>query len=277
MALDPKDFDRVRELVLKRSGIVLDETKGYLVDARLTTLVRKLNLGTPEALMAKFADPAVQSAIVEAMTTNETSFFRDLHPFEALKTQVLPQLLASRGDQRKLTIWCAASSTGQEPYTLAILLKEHFPQLANWHLTFVASDLSTEVLEKAKTGRYSQLEMNRGLPAPLLVKYFKKVGLEWEVKPEVRAMIDFRKVNLLEAWPLLPPADLVLMRNVLIYFDIPTKKQIFARLRRVMQPDGFLFLGAAETTLNIDDAFVRSSWEKSGCYKLKAPALAKAA
>jgi len=210
----------------------------------------------------------LEQAVVAAMTTNETSFVRDLHPFEALKNFVVPDLLARRSGARRLSIWCAASSTGQEPYTVAMLLREHFPALSSWEISFVASDLSADVLARARAGRYSQLEVNRGLPARWLVKYFQKHGTEWELVPDIRNMVSFRQVNLLESWPTMPPLDLVFIRNVLIYFDQEVKKQILGRIRRLMQPDGYLFLGNAETTLNVDDKFQRTQFEKSGCYKL---------
>ncbi|HEX8324410.1 MAG TPA: protein-glutamate O-methyltransferase CheR [Tepidisphaeraceae bacterium] len=280
MAMNPNDLKYVCDLVLRRSGIVLDASKEYLIEARLSMLIKRLNVPSIVELLqqarTKKTEPAERD-IVDAMTTNETSFFRDIHPFEALKKQIMPSLLASRAAERKLNIWCAASSTGQEPYTLAMLLKENFPQLAGWKVTFIASDLSRDVLAKAKAGRYSQLEVNRGLPAAMMVKYFKKQGLEWEIVPDVRNMIDFREINLLGAWPLMPSLDLVFIRNVLIYFNQETKRQILGRIRGLMRPDGFLFLGAAETTLNVDDKFERHPLENTGCYRLQSRAVAAAA
>jgi len=207
--------------------------------------------------------------VVEAMTTNETSFFRDVHPFEALKKAVLPELIKKRATERKLNMWCAASSSGQEPYTMAMILREHFPTLANWTVRFIASDISMEMLERARAGRYSQLELNRGMPAPLLVKYFQRQGMEWQIKEDLRRMVEFRQMNLADTWPSLPEMDLVFMRNVLIYFDVPTKKEILGKVRRLLRPDGYLFLGIAETTLNLDGAFERVQFDKSGCYRLR--------
>jgi chemotaxis protein methyltransferase CheR len=207
--------------------------------------------------------------VVEAMTTNETSFFRDVHPFEALKKVILPEFLTKRASERKLHLWCAASSSGQEPYTVAMLLREYFPMLANWTIQFVASDISNEMVARSREGRYSQLEVNRGLPATLLVKYFQKQGMEWQIKEELRRMIEFHQVNLAEAWPSWPPMDIILMRNVMIYFDVETKKTILSKIRRLLRPDGYLFLGGAETTMNLDDAFERVQFDKSGCYRLR--------
>jgi chemotaxis protein methyltransferase CheR len=271
MAMEPGDLRYVCELVQRRSGIVLDASKEYLVEARLSVLARRLTLAGVAELVAharaKGGDVAERS-IVDAMTTNETSFFRDVHPFEALRGQVIPSLLAARAASRTLTIWCAASSTGQEPYTIAMLLREHFPQLSGWRVKFVASDLSRDVLARAKAGRYNQLEINRGLPASMIVKYFRKVGLEWEILPEIRDSIEFREVNLLGPWGDLAQLDVVFIRNVLIYFNPETKRQILGRIRGLMRPDGYLFLGAAETTLNLDENFSRSQFNNSGCYQI---------
>ena len=272
MSLSQADFEYIRALVLKRSAIVLENEKVYLAETRLQTLARKEGLESIGQLLTRLrAAPhdGLHQKVVEAMTTNETSFFRDIQPFEMLRHLVIPDLLKLREKERRLTVWCAASSTGQEPYSLVMMLREHFPALATWNVSIVASDLSTEVLEKARQGRYSQMEVNRGLSAALLVKYFTRQGVEWQLKDDIRRTIDFRMINLIESWPPLPPADIILIRNVLIYFDVATKKQILAKARKVMRPDGYLFLGGAETTLNIDDAFERVEFQRSGCYKLR--------
>lgn len=275
MAMSPAEILTVRDIVMKQSGIVLENGKEYLIEARLGALAKSSGVATPSMLLAGlrgFDGKKIERNIVDAMTTNETSFFRDLNPFESVKKVVMPDLLAQRAAAKTLTVWCAASSTGQEPYSLAMTLREAFPQLATWKFTFIASDLSREVLARAKAGRYTQLEVSRGLPAPFLVKYFHKVGVEWEIRQELRDMIDFREVNLLEAWPPMPVLDLVFIRNVLIYFNNETKKKILGRIRRLMQPAGYLFLGGAETTLNIDDKFERVRADKSGCYRLRSVA-----
>jgi len=275
MAIAENEFKYIQDLVLRRSGIVLNEGKEYLVEARLLPLAKKRGLATVADLVAQLSKrpvPELIDSVVHAMTTNETSFFRDIHPFQAFKEKIIPDILARRSSQKRLSIWCAASSTGQEPYTLAILLREHFPELRNWNVTFVASDLSLDVLNRASQGRYSQLEINRGLSANLLVKYFKKQGLEWEIAPEIRQMIDFKQINLLETWPIAPLVDVVFIRNVLIYFNTDTKKQILGRIRQLLRPDGYLFLGAAETTLNIDEQFERTAFDKSGSYQPRSAA-----
>jgi chemotaxis protein methyltransferase CheR len=210
-------------------------------------------------------------AVVEAMTTNETSFFRDIHPFEALRNEILPPLLAARNLRRTLTVWSAASSTGQEAYTIAILLAEYFPQIGPWNIQIIGSDLSQQVLDKAALGEYTQLEVNRGLPAALLVRYFQKVGLHWQVKPEIRKRVRFLPVNLIEAWPKMPVFDVIFLRNVLIYFNPETKRQILGNIRQRLAPDGTLFLGGAETTLGIDDSWERVSHGKTSSYRLRTP------
>jgi chemotaxis protein methyltransferase CheR len=254
------------------SGIVLEDGKGYLVQARLDALARRLGLGTTAELVGVLrragARDQLRGQVVEAMTTNETSFFRDVHPFEPLRTIVLPDLIARRAREKTLRIWCGAASTGQEPYTLALVLREHFAgPLAGWDVRLTATDLSAEVLDRARAGRYAQIEVNRGLPAALLVKYFTRDGSEWVLSDDVRRMVDYRPLNLVEAWPPMPAPDLVMMRNVLIYFDLPTKQKILAGVRRVMRPDGYLFLGGSETTMNIDPQFVRQEVGRSVCYR----------
>lgn len=259
----------VRELVYGKSAIVLDESKGYLIESRLDPLARANRISSIDSLITRVRNGALdlQTELVEAITTNETTFFRDLVPFEALRTKILPQLLAARTAGRSLTIWSAACSTGQEPYSLAMLLNEHFPLQARWPIRIVATDLSRPTLERGRAGRYRQIEVNRGLPAPMLVKYFTREGSDWVVAPSLRAMTDFRLVNLIEPWPADLRPDLVFMRNVLIYFDVPTKKAILERLRRVIARDGALFLGAAETTLSIDDGWERVSFNSTSYYR----------
>jgi chemotaxis protein methyltransferase CheR len=272
VALQQADFDYVRGLVLRRSAIVLENEKLYLAETRLQALARREGIDSVEALVGRLrAAPhnGLHQKVVEAMTTNETSFFRDVQPFEMLKQVVIPELIKRRATERQLSVWCAASSTGQEPYSLAMLLRENFPSLAGWKVRITASDLSTEVLEKARQGRYSQLEVNRGLPAQMLVKYFQRQGVEWQIKDDIRNLIDYRQLNLIEPWPALPPPDVILMRNVLIYFDVETKRQLLGKARRLLRPDGYLFLGGAETTLNLDDSFERVEFQRAGCYQLR--------
>lgn len=204
------------------------------------------------------------------MTTNETSFFRDIHPFAALERHLLPELITRRSAQRRLSIWSAACSSGQEPYTVAMILADRFAQLRDWDVRILATDISTEMLERARTGRYSQLEMNRGLPAVRLVRHFTRAGTGWEASAALRAAVEFRQLNLVEPWPAMASMDVVLLRNVLIYFSVATKREVLARLRRVLRPDGFLILGGAETTLGLDEHFERLQTGTGSCYRLRA-------
>lgn len=273
--MNAADFDYVRTYVRQQAAIVLEPGKEYLVESRLLTLARKEDCASIDVLMAKLRAEGrgpLHRKLVDAMTTNETSFFRDLHPFEALKKDVLPELMARRARERQLTIWCGASSTGQEPYSVMMTIAEHCPELLKWDLKFIATDLCTDVLARAKSGRFSQLEINRGLPAPLLVKYFTRAGMDWEFRADLRSRVTFQELNLVQEWPLLPPVDIVFLRNVLIYFDVETKKAIFAKIRRLLRPGGYLFLGGAETTFGVDESLQRVVVDKSNCYRLKAAA-----
>lgn len=270
MPMSPRTFEYVRQLVLRRSAIVLEPGKEYLVESRLVPLAKAC--GYPD--LDRFADNmavtpygAFHRQTVEAMTTNETSFFRDIHPFDALKKTILPELIARKSSTRQLNIWCAAASTGQEPYSVVMLLRDNFPELATWQISFLATDLSGAVLAKARSGRYGQLEVNRGLPAPMLVKHFEKDGTEWVIKESFRKMIDFRELNLVEPWPAMPTLDLVMIRNVLIYFDVPTKKQILTSIRQRLAPHGYLMLGGAESTMGLDDQYERLQIEKGVAYR----------
>jgi chemotaxis protein methyltransferase CheR len=264
------DFDYISTLVRDRSAIVLEPGKEYLVHARLLPLARKQGLEDIGALVERLkrGDNTLSTQVVEAMTTNETSFFRDVHPFETLRDDILPDLVEKRATTRTLRIWSAAASTGQEAYTVAMTLREHFPALATWNVSILGTDLSTEVLDKAREGRYAQIEVNRGLPAPLLVKYFDRAGPAWRAKPDLRRMVEFKPLNLVKPWSPLPRMDVVLLRNVLIYFDNATKREVLARARSVMAPDGYLFLGAAETTLQFDGMFERVPRARANCYRL---------
>jgi chemotaxis protein methyltransferase CheR len=267
------DFAFVCKLLLEASAVVLEPGKEYLVDTRLAPLVRKLDLGSISDLVVRLRAPGnsgLLTQVVDALVTTETSFFRDVHPFESLRKSVIPDLIRRRADARALAIWCAASSTGQEPYSLAMLLREHFPELRTWNVLLLATDLSREVLARAREGKYSQLEVNRGLAAPLLVKYFKQHGTQWQLNEEIRKLVDFRELNLSQPWPYLPRMDLILNRNVMIYFDVATKKSILSRIARLLRPDGYLLLGGSETTFNIDDSFRRLEALKAGFYQLAA-------
>ncbi|WP_010587609.1 CheR family methyltransferase [Schlesneria paludicola] len=270
--METADFEYIRDLCHQRAAIVLDLEKSYLIESRLQPLARTEGLGTIADLVAKMRTTGygtLHGKVIEAMTTNETSFFRDLQPFEALKKVILPELIARRSLSRQLRIWCAACSTGQEPYTIAMLIEENFPQLAAWDVKILATDLSTQVLERARSGRFNQIEVNRGLPSPLVVKYFQRNGMQWELCERVRNKVEFRQLNLIDAWPAINTMDIVFIRNVLIYFDVQTKKDILGKVRNKLRCDGYLFLGGAESTFSLDDSFVRTEVEKASIYRLK--------
>ena len=265
------DFEFVRALVHEHAAIVLEPSKTYLVESRLAPLVRAIGADSIGDLVARLRTghdaQQLRRRVVDAMTTNETSWYRDLSPFEALETTILPQLIAARQETRALNIWSAACSSGQEPYSVAMLLRERFPQLAGWNVRIIATDISAEMLGRAAAGTYSQLEVNRGLPSAYLVKYFTRAGADWQIRDDIRAMVEFRALNLAQPWGFMPPIDVLLLRNVLIYFDVATKREILARARGVLRPDGYLFLGTAETTLSIDDAFTRVTVGRTTVYQ----------
>lgn len=269
--MTPADFDFVCRLVRDRCAVVVEPGKEYLVESRLTPLARQAGLGSVGELVGRLrADPGngLATRVVEAMVNTETSFFRDHHPFETLRTAVLPDLIDRRAAERRLSAWSAACSTGQEPYSLALLLREHFPRLAGWEVGLLGTDVSAEVLARARAGRYSQIEVNRGLPVSFLMKYFRQHGTEWELHEDVRRAVEFREMNLARDWPPLPPFDLVFLRNAMIYFDVPTKKAILGRVAKLLRPGGYLLLGGAETTFGLDDAFRRVDGLKGGFYQL---------
>jgi chemotaxis protein methyltransferase CheR len=266
--VNPLEFDYLRRFLRERSGLVLAADRQYLVESRLLPVARRLGLadlgGLVQRLRSSQAEP-VATEVVEAMTTNETFFFRDKIPFEHFRDTVMPALLAARAVQRRIRIWCAACSTGQEPYSLAMALKEMGSRIDGWRIEIVATDLSNEVLEKAKAGIYSHFEVQRGLPIQFLLRYFTQVGDTWQISPELRAMVQLRQLNLLGDFGHLGPFDLVLCRNVLIYFDQSTKVDVLDRLARVVEHDGYLVLGAAETVVGLSDHF-RPLSERRGLY-----------
>jgi chemotaxis protein methyltransferase CheR len=272
MTFGPDHFEFLRKFVLQHSAIVIEAGKEYLVESRLAPLARDrgfASIGTLLDSVRKGGDKHLDRVVVEAMTTNETSFFRDLHPFEALRTEVIPRLLEARAGRRALRIWCAACSTGQEPYSIGMLLLEHFPALASWDVKILATDLAEEILARGKDASFSQLEVNRGLPAPMLVKYFAKDGTRWQVKPQLRKLVEFRQLNLAAPWSGMPTMDVVFLRNVLIYFSVETKRQILGAVLQLLNRDGVLFLGTAETTLGICDDYEKAVIGKAICYRPK--------
>ncbi len=273
--LTPEQYVYIRELVLDRSSVALNEAKHYLIDSRLRGMNEAHGFTSmsdmTRDLMSK-RDSPLHREVVERLLTGETSWFRDYHPFELLRDKVIPKLMAAREARRALTIWCGACSTGQEPYSIAILLRQHFPALSSWQVRIIATDVSETMLERTRRAEYSQLEINRGLPAPLLVKYFTQEGRNWRLKESVRSMVEVQPMNLVGRWNALPASvDLIFLRNVLIYFQIPVKKQILVSVRKHLAPDGCLFLGGAETTFNIDGDFERPPGVKGGWYQVRKP------
>lgn len=253
-----ENYGFLQRWIHQETGIVLDEGKRYLVDARLTPLVRDEGLGSLNdlcQLLRATAAPHLNRKVAEAMTTNETLFFRDLAPFEALRQTIVPELIERNRATRTLRFWSAAASTGQEAYSLAMMLAEM--GLEDWNIRIFGTDLSEQVLERAREARYLQIEVNRGLPARLLVKYFEREGLEWKVQERLRRMVRFERRDLREPMTSIGMFDVVLCRNVLIYFDVETKKRILKQLRSRIEPQGYLLLGAAETTFGLDDKFER--------------------
>ena len=273
--MSPHDYDFLCKLLKERSGLALAGDKQYLVESRLLPLARKEGLGNLAELVAKLRDGGERLAVevVHAMTTNESFFFRDKIPFDHFRDTIMPALLAARASERRIRIWCAAAATGQEPYSLAIYLKEMKDKIADWRIEILATDLATGVLEKAKAGIYTQFEVQRGLAIQLLMKYFAQVGEMWQIGADIRAMVQYRPLNLLSDFAHLGAFDLVFCRNVLIYFDQNTKVDVLNRLARVTAPHGYLVLGAAETVVGLSDAF-KPVPDRRGLYAPAAPASA---
>jgi chemotaxis protein methyltransferase CheR len=270
VTISPQAFTFVRELVRAESAIVLETGKEYLVESRLVPLARAAGHPDVDAYVAdlsKRRTPAALKQVVEALTTNETSWFRDSDPFTALRQTVLPALAKTRSN-RTIRIWAGACSSGQEPYSI-IMTALDTPELAGWKIELVATDLSEEMLTRARKGEYSQLEVNRGLPATTMVRYFERAGLNWRINQSIRERVEFRQLNLTRPFPPMGRFDVVFLRNVLIYFDLPTKRDVLKRVRQVMAPDGHLFLGAAEMTMGVDDAWERVPAGRSSVYRIR--------
>ncbi|HZH11261.1 MAG TPA: protein-glutamate O-methyltransferase CheR [Microvirga sp.] len=251
------EFEALRAFLKARSGLALSPDKRYLVESRLAPVCTRFKIESLSRLVWEIKSgrsTALENATIEAMTTNETFFFRDKAPFDLFQDVLLPRFIKERAASRRLRIWCAAASTGQEPYSLAMLLKEASARMPGWHIDIVATDISNEVLEKARAGLYNQFEVQRGLPIRLLVKYFTQKGDLWQIAPEIRSMVDFRYLNLIEDFNRLGMFDIVYCRNVLIYFDAATKANVLRRIAQLMPTDGALVLGASETILGITDA-----------------------
>jgi chemotaxis protein methyltransferase CheR len=264
----PPDYEYLRKLLKDQSGLDLSADKQYLIESRLLPLARKASLPGIGELVQKLkgGSAALAAQVVEAMTTNETFFFRDKIPFDHFREAIMPELLRARAGRKSIRIWCAAGSTGQEPYSLAMCLKEMGAALNGWRVEILATDLSQEVLEKSKSGLYSQFEVQRGLAIQMLVKYFKQTGELWQINPDIRAMVQHRQLNLLHDFSGLGVFDVIFCRNVLIYFDQETKMNIFNRLAKAVEADGFLVLGAAETVVGLTDVF-KPFPERRGLYR----------
>lgn len=271
--MKPDDYEFVCQFLLRSSGLSLGADKQYLVESRLVPIAQSQGMSDLEELIAALRmgrNPRLQSVVTEAMTTNETSFFRDKQPFEDLKTHILKELIESRRASQTLRIWCAASSTGQEPYSILMQLQEDFPQLRSWKIELVATDLATKALDRAGQGIYSHFEVQRGLPIRMLMKYFKQIPDGWQINEDLRQKVNWQQLNLLTDFSRLGQFDLVFCRNVLIYFDVETKRGIVERIRRLVRSPGFLILGAAESLLGLYDGFQRFSDCKSAVYRTAA-------
>ncbi len=260
MKVAPPQFAFLRELLRKRTGVVIDDSKQYLVVARMLPIVRQRKIPSIETLLDRVRqgiDPSLERDVLSAMMTHETSFFRDMKPFDTLR-QLLTELVPKRAAEKQLVIWSAACSTGQEPFSIAMLLNEHFRDLVtSWRIRILATDYSEVVLAKAREGTFSDLETGRGLPAALKQKYFRPLQGRWSISQECRKLVEFRQLNLIGNWPPLPVCDIVFLRNVMLYFDVPTRAALLQRMRRAVKADGSLFLGGAETMIGIDDGWQR--------------------
>lgn len=270
--LTPENFAFVAQLLRAQCGLALEPGKEYLVKSRLAPLAQQHKVASLDLfidqLRVRRAHGLVDE-VVEAMMTTETFFFRDVRPFDSLQKSVLPELIKQRAASRQLNVWCGASASGQEPYSVAILLQEHFPELRNWRINFLATDISDAMIARSQAGRYSQLEVSRGLPQPLLLKWFRQEEGHWWIDDQLRKSVKFSKMNLIRPWPTMPVWDLVLLRNVMIYFDSDIKRLILDRLSQTLAPDGYLLLGGAETTLNLNNSFIRHEESNAGFYRRK--------
>ncbi len=262
------NYQFLKDYLYRESGLVLDNGKNYLLECRLIPILRRQKLSTLNDLCVSLQrNPAngLHREVVEAMTTNETMFFRDPDLWHEMKATILPELVDYRKDVKRLRFWSAASSSGQEAHSLAMALLEM--GLGGWDIKIVGTDFSQQMVDRARAGQYSQLEVNRGLPAPYLVKYFTRNGLQWQVKEEVKRWVRFEQLDLRQKFAALGPFDLVFCRNVLIYFDVPTKQKILAEIRKALFHGGHLVLGSAETVLNLDTSFERRPIRKASFYR----------
>lgn len=268
-----QDYVWLREFLRRESAISLEDGKEYLVSSRMTPIIRQNGFTDMDELMATIRQnprSALAGEVVDAMTTNETSFFRDVHPFDSLRDEILPGLIAARQKTKKLRIWSGACSSGQEALSLAMLIREDFPELEDWDIQIIGTDISHSILAKAQKGEYSQLEINRGLPARLLIKYFDRHGARFKVKDSLLNMVSYSHLNLAKTWKFMPEFDIIFLRNVLIYFEDSTKTSILNQARAHIADDGWLALGGAESTRRINDcAFERVLVGRTVWYRTK--------
>lgn len=268
--ISPEQFRFFADLVKTSSGISLGKGKEYLIESRLSELAKSLGLKDLEELYrkAKFQmTPKLKEQIIEAMTTNETYFFRDQHPFDALQKEIIPELIKKNQNTKKLRFWSAACSTGQEPYSVALLIAEHFPALSNWRIEILATDISQQAIKKGMEGRFTQVEVNRGLPVTMLIKYFKQQGPFWMINEKLKKLVRFKQLNLLSPLVGFGTFDIIFCRYVLIYFDQQTKKQILEKLVKTLNPGGYLFLGATETPIGLPPTMKRVSIGRATCWR----------
>jgi chemotaxis protein methyltransferase CheR len=268
--MNTADFDLLCGLIKERSGLVLTPDKLYLLESRLTPVGRKHGIEGLTELVAHLrtrTDDTVLTDVVEAMTTNESFFFRDSHMFDTFRDEALPALIAARQSTKRLRIWCAAASSGQEPYSIAMILKQMEAQLAGWNIEILGTDLSLEILERAKSGIYTQFEVQRGVPTNFLLTYFERVDEQWQIVEPIRKMVQYRPFNLLDNLTVLGKFDVVFCRNVLIYFDDQTKGRILDTIATMLAPDGVLLLGGAESVLGLSKAFEGTPGQR-GFYRL---------
>ncbi|KAA6464818.1 protein-glutamate O-methyltransferase CheR [Acidobacteria bacterium AB60] len=271
MGIATHEFEYLRKLVRDHSAIVLDADKAYLAESRLAGIATSNQCRTVSDLIFRLRTEPFHEAhgrVLDAMTNNETWFFRDLGPFLALERVIIPELLKKRAAEKRMRFWSAAASSGQEAYSVAMLLHSKF-NLPGWDYVIRGTDISASILERARIGKYTQMEVNRGLPAALLARYFHREGCSWFISAEIKKKVAFESLNLAESWPTTGSFDVIFLRNVLIYLDMDTRRKILARVRQVLRPDGYLFLGCAESMLNLDDSFERIQFESSAYYRLK--------
>jgi chemotaxis protein methyltransferase CheR len=261
---DP-EFTFIQAFLMQRTGIMLAKEKRYLVETRLDPVMRHFQLASFSAVVQrlKAADRVLEIAVIDAMTTNETLFFRDKLPFELFQNEVMPKLIASRRNTGRIRIWCAACSSGQEPYSLSMILDEMRPQLHGIQVEIVATDISEKVLVQAREGLYSQFEVQRGLPIRYLLKHFTQVGTRWQISKSMGERIQFKSLNLMQGFRALGQFDIIFCRNVLIYFGEQTKRDVLARMSDVLTPDGYVFLGGAETVLGLTSSLAPHKIERS--------------